>query len=64
LHKVMTLDCNMMVRSLRSMTKKARDLLTYDGLTMVDEFLRKFEITILEQQQFDALKWVLRTKPT
>ena len=60
----MTLDCNMMVRSLRSMTKKARDLLTYDGLTMVDEFLRKFEITILEQQQFDALKWVLRTKPT
>ena len=43
LHEVTTLNCNMMIRSLRRMTTEERELLTYDGLTVVDEFLRKFE---------------------
>lgn len=31
---------------------------------MVDEFLRKFESVVPEQQWFDALKWALRVTPT
>ena len=50
LHEVTTLNFIMMVRSLHFMTTEAKDLLTYDGLTTVDEFLSKFESTIPEQQ--------------
>lgn len=64
MHVVTMLNCDMMVISLHCMTIEARDLLTYDGLIMVDEFLRKFESTVLEQQRFDALKWALRATPT
>jgi len=46
----------MMVRSLNCMTNELRDLPMYDGLTVVDEFLKKFEREVLEEQQFDALK--------
>jgi len=49
LHEVTTLNCNMMVRSLRCVTTEAREQLTYDGLLVVDEFLRKFESAVLEQ---------------
>ena len=49
LHEVTTLNYNMMIRSLHCVTKEARELLTYDGLTSVDEFLRKFESAIPEQ---------------
>jgi len=35
----------------------------YVGLTVVDEFLTKFESVIPEHQMFDALKWALRTMP-
>lgn len=59
LHKVTMLNCNMMARSLHYVTKKARELTKYDGLIIVDAFLNKFESTVLEQQLFDALKWVL-----
>jgi len=45
-------------------TTEARELPTYDGLTAVDEFIRKFESTVLEQQQFNALKWALHATPT
>lgn len=31
----------------------------YYELTVVDEFVNKFESTVPEQQQFDALKWEL-----
>jgi len=41
------------------MTIEARDLLMYDRLTMVDEFLNKIESEVLEEQRFDAMKWVL-----
>lgn len=41
LHEVTTLNCNMMIRSLRYVTTKARELPTYDGVTAVDEFLLK-----------------------
>jgi len=38
--------------------------LTYDGLSVVDEFMSKFENAVPEQQQFDALKsdqdWILQ----
>ena len=54
------LNCNMMVRSLRCMTTYLRYLPMYDGLMMVDEFLKKFESEVPEQQRFDALKWALR----
>jgi len=54
------LNCNMMVRSLCYMTIEVGDLPMYDRLTWVDEFLNKFESTVLEQQWFDALKWALR----
>lgn len=49
LQKVTTLNCNMLIRSLCYVTIEARELLTYDGLTKVDEFLSKFERTVVEQ---------------
>ena len=49
LHKVTTLNCNMMIRSLRCVTTEARELLTYDGLLAVDEFLSKFESVVPEE---------------
>lgn len=48
LHEVTMLNCNMMVRSLCCVTIEARELLTYDGLLAVDEFLNKFESTVPE----------------
>ena len=63
LHEVTTLNCNMMTRSLHCVTIEARELPTYDGLTIVDEFLSKFESIVPEQQQLDALKWALRATP-
>jgi len=64
LHKVTMVNCNMMIRSLCCVTIEAWELPTYDGLTMVDEFLSKFESVVLKQQRLDALKWALRTTPT
>jgi len=49
LHEVTTLNCNLMLRSLCCITTEARELPTYDGLIVVDEFLSKFEIVVLEQ---------------
>ena len=49
LHEVTMLNCNMMIRSLRFMTIEARELPTYDGVIMVDEFFNKFESTVPEQ---------------
>lgn len=63
LHELTTLNCNMIVRSLCCVTTEVRDLPMYDGLTVVDEFLTKFESTIPEQQWFVALKWALRATP-
>jgi hypothetical protein len=63
LHEVTTLNCNMMIRSLRCVTTEVRDLPMYDGLSEVDDFLNKFEREVPEQQRFDALKWVLRATP-
>ncbi len=34
-----------------------------DGLTIIDEFLTKFEIAVPEHQRFDALRWALRATP-
>lgn len=64
LHEVTTLNCNMMIRSLCCVKIEARDLPRYDGLIVVDEFLKKFKNAVPEQQQFGALKWALRTMPT
>ena len=35
----------------------------YDGLSEVDDFLKKIEREVPEQQCFDALKWVLCAMP-
>lgn len=48
LHKVTTLNCNMMIRSLWCVTTEARELPTYDGEIGVDEFLDKFERAVSE----------------
>lgn len=53
----------MMIKSLRCVTTEARELLTYDGLLEFDEFLRKLESAVQNQQRLDALKWALRTTP-
>jgi len=53
----------MMIKSLYYVTTEARELLTYDGLLVVDEFLRKFKSAVPEQQRFDALKWALCVTP-
>ena len=50
MHEVTMLNRNMMVRSMGCVTIEARELLAYDGLTTVDEFLDKFESTVLQQQ--------------
>lgn len=63
LHEVTTLNCNMMIRSLRCVATAARDLPMYDELTKVDEFLNKFEREVPKQQGFDALRWALCTVP-
>ncbi|MCY6488188.1 hypothetical protein, partial [Actinobacillus pleuropneumoniae] len=44
-------------------TTEIRDLLMYDRLTAVDDFLNKFEREVSEQHHFDALKWALRATP-
>lgn len=63
LHEVTTLNCNMLVRSLHCMTTEVRSLPMYDGLTVVDGFLEKFEREVSEQQCFDALKWAMHATP-
>lgn len=57
------LNYNMMIRSLRCVTTLDHNLLMYDGLTTVDEFLSKFESVVPEQQRFDTLKWTPPTTP-
>lgn len=64
LHEVIMLNCNMMIRSLHCVTIEERELPTYDGVTVVDEFLDKFESVIPEQKRFNALKWALRATLT
>jgi len=63
LNEVTMLNCSMIIRSLHCVTTQAQDLPTYDGSTVVDEFLSKFESAVVEQQLFDALKWALHTTP-
>lgn len=57
------LNCNMMTKSLFCVTAQVRDLPTYDGLKMVDEFLHQYESAVPENQRFDALKCVLCVSP-
>ena len=64
LHEVTTLNCNMMIRSLRCVMTEAKELPTYDGVTAVDEFLDNFESAVPEQQRYGALEWALRATPS
>ena len=48
LHEVTTLNCNMMIISLHCVMTEARELPTYDGVTVVDDFLDKFESVVQE----------------
>jgi len=63
LHEVITLNCNTLIRSLHCVTTKVHDLPMCDGLTVVEEFLSKFENAVPEQQRFDVLNWVLCAMP-
>lgn len=54
----------MMIRSSCCITIEARKLPTYDGFSVVDDFLRKLKSVVPEQQWFDALKWALHATPT
>lgn len=60
---VTMLHCNMVIKSLYCARAQDRKLPMYHGLTITDEFLTKFEITVPEHQWFDALRQVLRTTP-
>lgn len=63
LNGVTTLQCNMMTKSLYYVRAQDRELPTYDRLTIIDEFLTKFEIAVPEHQRFDALRWALHAMP-
>ena len=52
LHEVTTLNCNMMIRSLRCVSIEVRDLPTYDGLNEVDTLLDALEREVPERQHF------------
>ena len=54
----------MMTKSLFYVKVQNHELSMYDGLTVVEDFLVKFKSVIPEYQQFDALKWALRTTST
>ena len=49
LHEVTMLNYNMMIKSLCCVKIEAMELPTYDGLSAVDEFLRKLESGVPEQ---------------
>lgn len=60
---VTTLHCNMVTKSLYYVRIQDRKFPTYDGMTIIVEFLTKFEIVVLEHQWFDTLRWVLHATP-
>lgn len=64
MHKVTTVNFNMMIRSLQCMMNKAREMPTYDGEIGVDELLDKFERSVPKQQWYGGLEWLLHTTPT
>ena len=49
LYEIKALNCNMMIRSLRCVIMKIRDLPRYDGLAAVDDLLNKFESKVPKQ---------------
>lgn len=53
----------MLTKSLYYIKAQDREILVHDGLTIVNEFLRKFENVVPEYQRFDALKWPLHMTP-
>jgi len=63
LHKVTTLNCNMMIRSFRRVTTEAREPPTYDDMTVVEEFLDNVEGAVSEQQQYTTLEGILCATP-
>lgn len=64
LNGVTMLHCNMVTKSLYCVRAQDHKLPTYDGLTIIDEFLTKFEIAVREHQWFDVLTWALLATPT
>lgn len=59
LHKVSTLQYNMMTKSLCCISAVVRKLTYYDGLTNIDMFLDEFEHKVLEDHHFQALELAL-----
>ena len=58
-----TLNYNMLTKSVYFINAQDRELPVYEGLTIVNIFLDKFENAVPEYQRFDALKWALRATP-
>ena len=50
LNEVTMLHCNMVTKSLYCVRAHDQEMLMYDGLTIIDEFLTKFEIVVPEHQ--------------
>lgn len=55
LHKVTTLNCDMMTWSLRYVSLEERNIPTYDGMNEVDTILDIFEREVSQKQCFQAL---------
>jgi len=64
MNKATTLNCNMLTKFVYFIKAQDRELPVYDELTIVNEFVEKFESTVPEYQWFDALKWALHATPT
>lgn len=62
-NRLTTLHCNIVTKSLYCVRAQDRELPKYDGLTIIDEFMIKFEITVPEHQWFDAMRWALCATP-
>ena len=54
----------MLTKSVYCVKSQDCELPMYDGLTIVNEFVEKFESAIPEYQRFDALKWALYVTST
>lgn len=52
-----------MIKLLHYVSSKVRNSPYYDDLIDVDKFLDAFEREVLEKHRFQALDFVLRTKP-
>ena len=63
MHEVSMLSCNMMMKSLRCVSLEVGNLLYYDGLTDVDNFLDAFKHEFHEDHHLQELYLALHATP-